>query len=733
MAAAGLGLPLAIHFLTRPRGVRFALPTFVFLAESVNRSSRWHGLRSILVLLFRALALAALALGFARFAERGAGPVADGEHALKRRIVVLDCSMSMRALDGGAPLFERAQAMAQKQLSDSRTSQADLILAARTARAVFGRTSANLVALREEAAQAHALPETFEATTAMDTAARSLSRISPEDLADCEVTVISDLQRSNWSKVHFGAIPKGVGIRLLAVRSGPDLANICITKAFIAGMPEAGAEMYAAADVTNFGPAQVSTELTLNFDGRNWSKKLDLAPGVIEHVVFELTNVPAGWRYGHFTLPRGNAAEDALADDNVYPVCAQVRDGRHVTLITLESKLDTGGPAYFLERALSASPDSSVSVARLSPALLEGELDASLWRSDLLAVVNCGSLTEPQAASLSRVVSSGISAIFVTQYGADAENLKLLQTQLGGALRLPAEFRMLPNSQVTSSALSGVLNTQGHRRRTEGGRFLVSVNSQRRPFKIFGDSVTRFTRGLMLSGGLASSSGDSAADNDNILAKYSDGSAALTIADAGSGRLAVLNMAVGGDELHLGAHALFVPMIQELCLELLDNGTEHSTHVSGTPLSVPLPRWALPAVEKDKIDKNLPELTLLREDGSKVLLPDTSANDGPVFRTEAGHVSLVWPTAGAPGVYRIESSAGTVQCINIVPPAEESNLAALEPETLTQRLAQDRAVSVANPESLALEERNKETFDWFFLAAAGMLLGELAVLKIFRS
>src|SRR5205823_2281478 len=115
---------------------------------------------------------------------------------------------------------------------------------------------------------------------------------------------------------------------------------------------------------------------------------------------------------------------DALPDDDKFPICINVRGGRQIALVTTERDGELGGPAFFLERGLSASPDSSVKVTRYQPGRLEGELDDALLRSDLLAIVNCGRLADTQTAAIGKLVSSGVPVLYVTQFNADADNLK---------------------------------------------------------------------------------------------------------------------------------------------------------------------------------------------------------------------------------------------------------------------------------------------------------------------
>lgn len=737
-AALGVALPIVIHLLTRPRGERRALPTFRFLRSSANFNTRRSRLRAILVLTTRALALALLALGFARLARRATTHAESGSIVLKRKVIVLDCSLSMRAVTGQTAAFDAARLMAQQVLAEGDTGAADLILAAHTPRAVFGQTSSNLIALKDEAAKARALPEALDINAAIDLAARSFAGLAEADLKTCELIVISDVQRSNWTKAGFAKVPKLVPVRVLKVRGSDGLNNIAIVSAGINGLAEAGAPIAAFAEVANFGAMPAEVDLELNFDGRSWSRHVSLPAGARSSVPLELADVAAGWRYGQFKLNLPATYSDALAEDNRYPLCVKVREARRVALVTAERAHEKGGPAYFLERGLSASADATVQVARFLPAQLEGEVDEALQRSDLLAVVNAGQLSDGQISTLARLLSGGMPVLYVSQNAIDADNIKALQSTLGAALRLPVQFTA-NKASAKSSALSNLLGTKGSDRDETNGRFLIWVDTQRRPFKIFGDNVTRFTQSMRLTGALASGGApETGLDAQSILARYADGSAALLLAHAAGGKLAILNMSVGGDERHVGAQPLFVPLIQELSQELLENGAESGggeAVASGGPALVSFK----PNAPKKTADAAVSPTAkadgayrLLRAEGGAV---EDKSDEAPIFKADATAASLAWGHAGDPGVYLIENQGATLAAFAVVPPArDESDLAVLDEDVLKNRLAQERTLTVVGSKEMdQAAEQAKETYGYFFIAALAFLFLELGLLKAFKT
>jgi len=730
-AGVGLALPIAIHLMTRPRGTRFSLPTYQFLIAAAGISARHNRLRSILILAARALALLLLALGFARFSERTrAEPLAGGT---TRRVIVLDCSMSMNAHRGGnLRVFDQARTVAQRLVSDGTAQEAELILAAQTARPVFGQTSANVNALQEELGRASVLPQILDAGAAMAAVAQSLKKVPEGDRPGCEVVILSDFQRTSWVQASFTALPKGVRVKLVNAREAGVLANVGVASAQISGVAEAGAACVALAEIVNFSASACDAEVELAFDDHSWTRRVRLGAAARANVAFELTSLAPGWRYGFVRVRSVDGIRDALSEDNSFPLSVYVRPARRIVLISVERPTEVGGPAYFLSRALAASPDANVDIQRIQPGQLDGEPDGELLKADLVVLANCRKLSDGQASGVARLLARGTSILLVANTPVDADNLRAIETASGAALRLPVEFVPLRNQAATSH--TGLSALTGRGGGDNGERFLVSADTQRRPFKIFGEALPQLTRTLRLSGGLGSAVREqNDAANQSIRAKYADGAAALVVVRAGAGRLAALNMNVSGESGTLAAHPIFVPMIQELTQELIeDDSANRAANKSGRPMSLLLPANIAANEAEEDAAKSAARWRVVRADGSPV---GTGAAGDPVFKVDTNGVTLLWPECGAPDVYRVERSGSTAGVFVVAPPVpEESDLAALESDVLKRRIEETQAVSVSSS-SLddEMADTNKEHFEIFFLGALVCLFLEMAMLKAFRS
>src|SRR5271157_675862 len=156
---AAVGLPVLIHFLSRAKPRRIAFPPFQFLIEACAGQQSVHRLRTILLLAIRCLAVLALVLLFSRPFLKPAGAV-PGAEAAKRVVLIIDASLSMRAVQQGVVLFARAQAEAADILRGLDTgSEAAVILEGATPRPLLPALSRNIPALHEELVKTQATYE----------------------------------------------------------------------------------------------------------------------------------------------------------------------------------------------------------------------------------------------------------------------------------------------------------------------------------------------------------------------------------------------------------------------------------------------------------------------------------------------------------------------------------------------------------------------------------------------
>src|SRR5215212_6037344 len=110
---AGIGLPVVIHWLTKPRPVRLPLSTVRFVMQAVRQRRAKYRLRDWLVLLLRAMAVMLIAWAFARPLFGRRSQMISGESGNTVRVVILDQSASMGAVEKGVSVMERVWAVAE--------------------------------------------------------------------------------------------------------------------------------------------------------------------------------------------------------------------------------------------------------------------------------------------------------------------------------------------------------------------------------------------------------------------------------------------------------------------------------------------------------------------------------------------------------------------------------------------------------------------------------------------
>jgi len=239
---AAVGLPLLIHWLTRARPRRIAFPPCKFLVEACAGQQAVDRLRTFLLLAIRCLLALALALLFAQpfLKPRGA---AAGVDSNRRVVLILDASLSMRAVPQGVPLFARAQAQAAEVLrSLPAGSEAAVILEGATPQPLLPALSGNLPALHERLVKSQATFECGDPGAALALAQKLLA-------GPGTIYVFSDFQKSNWEPV--GGLPGGAVCRLFPVTAGA-VDNTAITAArLMPAAPVAGEPVEVTCSVFN--------------------------------------------------------------------------------------------------------------------------------------------------------------------------------------------------------------------------------------------------------------------------------------------------------------------------------------------------------------------------------------------------------------------------------------------------------------------------------------------------
>jgi hypothetical protein len=667
--AAAVSLPVAVHFLTRPRPVKMPLSTIRFVMEAIQQKRSRYRLRDWIVLMLRAAAVMLLAWGFAR-PMMGAKPLVHvGDAGKAVRVVLLDSSASMAATSCGTSAFERARATAEKYLEYQSDLRADLLLAAAKPSAVFDEASMNFGALRDALRMAKPRPERLDVTATLNKAGDVLAKVSAPDVRR-ELVIVADFQRSSWASADFSAIPKETLIQFESVAAKETPGNLAILNVSSSGKMELGRPARVDVEVGNYSASARDVQVEVKIGEEGYSVSGNCPPRIKTTLSAMVTPRAAGWIKG---LARIIGADDALPEDDSRHFVMNVSSSPVYALITRESAKPRASSSHFLERALA--PMGGERVVRINPAEMSRE---KLAGSSLIVLDHPGKLNAAQAQLLAVLMRHGEGMLYVASENDDAANLKLISDAAGADLKMPVEFAP-----------------------SRGGEsvFVAEWKRDQAPFDALGEEAGAVIAPLRFAGTLVSHRLATGLPDD-ILATYSDRSAMLVISACAAGNLAVLNVDLTRSDL--ASSPVFVPLVGEIAARLTAQRGIEPASACGESAATFLPSEAAPAAGLHA------PVGILSEDATSVL-----------WRMDE---------APLPGVSEVKRGEQTVFATATGIPASEADLAALDPAVLKTRLASGRHVSIGTLEDD--EPADDTAWAWAMTACAGCMLGELVVLKL---
>lgn len=223
-ALAGLGIPVLLHLLLKQRNPRMRVSTLRFFEARDTRSSSRRKLRNLLLLLLRLLVFALIVLAFARpYLPEGWG----GTSRPQRRdlVLVLDRTLSLRAVDSGRPRWPAALAEARQILTGlAEGDRAALIAVGERTEVLSGFAPASVILERLQG-----LEPTFSAGELAEGMRQALGLVtSLESPGSASITVLGDLQRTGVDRLDRIALPRWLPVQF--VRFGQAVApNVAVT------------------------------------------------------------------------------------------------------------------------------------------------------------------------------------------------------------------------------------------------------------------------------------------------------------------------------------------------------------------------------------------------------------------------------------------------------------------------------------------------------------------------
>ena len=695
MGVLAAATPVVIHFLTRPRPLRMPLSTLRFVREAVHERRSWHRFRDILLLSLRVLAILLIALAVARPQWGNQSLISDVQGGDAVRVVIVDVSQSMAATDGATRQIERARTIAANYLRYRPGLAANLIVAAERSEAVFEKPSTNFEALRDELSRCNVLPQRLNVGRAFELSARMLAPASQQDRRRRELIVISDFQRTSWTKADFSVLPAETQIQLESTSSTEAFPNVAILRVEGKTSRSQQGSVQLQVEIGNYSPVARKVSVVVALDDSNW-RLSGLCPAGQRTTLTEEINLRGtGWRSGEARLLD---VDDALAADNKCPFVVHLRPKPTYAIATRQPATQRPSSSHFLECALvpdgQIKEKASANVIRLDPASIDRD---SLTPADLIVLDHCGKLSEETIKLLAGFMRRGHPILYVASDLIDATNLKKLVELAGSGLQMPIEFAPPPSGQIRRDL------------------FYTSIRGEHPAFRVFGDNLTTVFGRLRFAGGLTSRRLGNGLDTD-ILATYNDGSAGVVLTVSDAGALAIINADLGVS--NLPRTSAFVPLLNELATQMLDGNKTSDSAICGEPLAAQLPADAGPSMG-------------LRVVGPDVTNAETKTSSIGELADDAASTVWRWSSPSAPGVYCIQRGSETIFALAVHLPPDESQLESMRPEVLTGRLRAGRNIVFRG----AVDEgqRQDDLLWWFAAACVVCLLGETSALLAFRT
>ncbi|HQX81079.1 MAG TPA: BatA domain-containing protein [Vicinamibacterales bacterium] len=385
LGLAALAVPVLVHLIQRERKTPVEFPSLMFLRRVPYQSVQRRRINNWPLFLLRSAAVLLTVLAFSRpFFSQTPVQASIANAGAREVVVLLDRSASM----GYGDHWQRAKDEAKKVIDGlGNGDQATLVL--------FDRSAEENVRATGDKTRLRAAVDAAELSAAGSRYAPALrlaqSLLSRSTLGRKEAVVVSDMQRTGWDRPEQIQFPEGTTFTPVSV-AATDTANVSVTSVTFNRTRFANEErIIVTAAIANRGPKPVeNVPVVLEIDGLEVAtSRTTLTPGVTNAVVF-----PAFTLAQSFVRGRVKAGTDSLAADNVFqfvlsparptPVIIAVRDGAEAAeSLYLAAALDVGSPKQFDVQVvpmskLTAPAISRASVLIVSDATMPGALGPAL-------------------------------------------------------------------------------------------------------------------------------------------------------------------------------------------------------------------------------------------------------------------------------------------------------------------------------------------------------------------
>ncbi|MCH2460983.1 MAG: BatA domain-containing protein [Gemmatimonadetes bacterium] len=678
LGIAGVVVPILIHLTRRQRRNVVRFPSLMFLEKIPYQEQRRRRVQHWFLLLLRALALAVLAMAFARpfFQDDELGLGASG--GPREVVVLIDQSYSMEI----GNQLEQARDEAQQVFNGLGPLDRASLVAFSQGASVLARSTADRTRLRA----ALDTVRLSSGSTSFGPALKVAQTILEEsNLPSGEVFLLSDFQRNGWVGDEGVRLPAGSTFTPIALGDEEIEENILVTDISLPRQSVAGRERVTptARVVRRGGTTPREVVVSLDIDGQELqSQSIALAPDAAGAVEFPALTISRPHTRGTVRLP-----EDDLSADNSH---------------------------HFV-----VSPGTALSVL-----ILEGagaETDVSLYLRQALDITDDGRfrVSVRRASNVRPVDLENTDAVFLNDVqidGASAERLRTFVDEGGGLLIALGEQGGWPAS--AADMLPGTIGPVQDRLQGRGGRlgFLEYGHSV---FEVFsGPRSGDFTGARFFR-----ARGFQPSEEGAVLARFDDGSVALAELRLGRGRVLVWTNTLNSYWSDLALQPVYLPFVHRLAEYLGGRAEAVPWFTIGQVVNLANPEALLTAGLVSSEAAGLAEgddQVALTPTGTTIEMP---AEEGARYLPLEEHGFY---TVRPPGS---EPERPFVMAVNVE--LDESNLARMDPEQLELQVMAPPSADAGGfniGESAAMQrqdqERRQSIWRWMLILALALFMGE---------
>ncbi|ACY15679.1 vWA domain-containing protein [Haliangium ochraceum] len=546
LGALGVAVPVIIHLTGRQRAkpVRFA--AFDFLMGERRETARRHRVRQLALLIVRALICLSIPLVLAKpFATCTArGPeVTRGPQAA---VIVIDDSFATGFEIAGETLSERARAHARAILEELGPEADVAILRAAEDAPAASELSRDHIRLRSAIAAIRPSARPPDTGTALRRAGQLLAASNHERRT---VYLVSLLAESGFQGGSAPPWPPATGpalvtVPLLDAEAGELGDNLAITDVSVERDPASGSRgVRVLVEIENFGGAPVQgRSISLRIEDQEVARG-EFAVGPRQRTVKQfLAALPTGSRFADVTV---ELAPDALAADDRRYARVELREEVRVLLVNGDPHtVRYEDELFYLDAALRPG-DRADSGAALTSVTVDDLSEIDFADYDVMILANVRALRREIVAAISAwVVGGGGLLVGVgdnVEAGAYARTMEPL---------LPQKLR---------TPLDASYGSRGAERDERALR-LTKWEAEHTIFAVFsGDAPglreARFDRVFLLGP-------TTQVEERRVLARYTNGAAALVEGRIGDGRVILFTSSLDRDWNDLVIHPGFLPLMQ---------------------------------------------------------------------------------------------------------------------------------------------------------------------------